>query len=132
MIRVHVNSVRSGTPGDVTAGGAVPVHPSSSRARISRRPALWMPKTRHDPNGGEMVDNYSTHPARRSSWRYLTGTAGVAGVAVVQPRIQKISEVMLFSGQLPLVLLGAPDRPALLGVANGTKFLCNGLVLLRG
>jgi hypothetical protein len=35
-IRGHVHSVRPGSPGDVTVGGADPVHPSSSRA-ISRR-----------------------------------------------------------------------------------------------
>jgi hypothetical protein len=32
-IRLHVHSVRPGSPGDVTVGGADPVHPSSSRAR---------------------------------------------------------------------------------------------------
>jgi hypothetical protein len=31
--RVHVRSVRPASPGDVTVGGADPVHPSSSRAR---------------------------------------------------------------------------------------------------
>jgi hypothetical protein len=35
-IHVHVHSFRSGTLGDVTGGGAAPVHPSSSRARSRR------------------------------------------------------------------------------------------------
>jgi hypothetical protein len=35
-IRVHVHSVRPGSPGGVTVGGADPVHPSSSRARSRR------------------------------------------------------------------------------------------------
>jgi hypothetical protein len=36
MIRGHVHSVRPGSPGDVTVGGAAPVHPSSSGARSRR------------------------------------------------------------------------------------------------
>ncbi len=35
-IRVHVHSVRPGSPGDETVGGADPVHPSSSGARSRR------------------------------------------------------------------------------------------------
>jgi hypothetical protein len=35
-IRVHVHSVCPATPGDVTVGGAAPVHRSSSRARSRR------------------------------------------------------------------------------------------------
>jgi hypothetical protein len=51
-IRVHVRSVRPGSPGDVTDGGAAPAHPSSSRARSRRgnaagRPARWMPMASH-------------------------------------------------------------------------------------
>ena len=42
-IRAHVRSVRPGRPGDVTVGGAAPVHPSSSRARSRRGHAAGRP-----------------------------------------------------------------------------------------
>jgi hypothetical protein len=42
-IRAHVHSFRPGTPGDVTVGGAAPVHPSSSLARSRRGLAAGRP-----------------------------------------------------------------------------------------
>jgi hypothetical protein len=86
-IRAHVRSVRPGRPGDVTVGGAAPVHPSPSRARSRRghaagRPAggLWLDTSR-------TAGKHSTHPARRSNRRYPTGTGGFAGVAVARLRV---------------------------------------------
>jgi hypothetical protein len=42
-IRGHVHSVRPGSPGDVTVGGAAPVHPSSSGTRSRRGNAAGRP-----------------------------------------------------------------------------------------
>jgi hypothetical protein len=63
-IRVHVHSFRSGTPGDVTVGGAAPVHPSSSRARSRRRHAAGRIAGYLRLDTSRMAETYSTRSSR--------------------------------------------------------------------
>jgi hypothetical protein len=71
-IRVQVHSFRSGSPGDVTVGGAAPVHPSPSGARSRRGTPPAGPSDAYDWTRPEW-------------WRYtphclLRGTAGRATI----------------------------------------------------
>ncbi len=127
-IHVHVYSVRPGSPSDVTVGGADPVHPRPEPVAFGecRRPARWMPMTRHVTNGGKIshtphqtVESEVSHRHSRRRRRSRSSAPSLVDLGCRSiPR------------QLRLIRLGAPGRPALFGAATGTKYWGDRLVLL--